>query len=102
MRKLQLAVVVLISVILGSHDAFGQFNRRSIKKNNKRIANFRGKKSSFDKTKRYNAIGFSVNALNYYGDIAPRPSKLSTDISFTRPAFGLSFAHRFGPRYTVQ
>ncbi len=102
MRKLQLAVVVLVLVAFGSHDALGQFNRKSIKKNNKRIANFRGKKSSFDKTKRYNAIGLSVNALNYYGDIAPRPSKLSTDISFTRPAIGLSFAHRFGPRYTLQ
>ncbi len=28
--------------------------------------------------------------------------KVSTDISYTRPAFGLGFAHRFGPRYTLQ
>lgn len=102
MRKLQLAVVVLVLIAFGSHDALGQFNRKSIKRNNKRIATYRGKKSSFDKTKRYNALGISINALNYYGDIAPRPSKLSTDISFTRPAIGISFAHRFGPRYTLQ
>jgi hypothetical protein len=102
MRKLQLAVLVLISMVFLSHEAIGQFNRKSIRKNNKRIANFRGKKSNFDKNKRYNAIGISVNALNYYGDITPKPGKLSTDISFTRPAIGLSFIHRFGPRYSLQ
>jgi hypothetical protein len=102
MRKLQLACVVLISIVFMSSDAVAQFNRKSIKKNNKRISNFKGRKSHFDKTKIYSALGFSVNALNYYGDIAPRPSKVSTDISFTRPAFGVSFSHRFGPRYTLQ
>jgi hypothetical protein len=102
MRKLQLACVVLISIVFMSSDAVAQFNRKSIKKNNRRISNFKGKKSNFDKTKIYSALGFSVNALNYYGDISPRPSKVSTDISFTRPAFGISFAHRFGPRYTLQ
>jgi len=103
MRRLQLALVVLISVlVLGGHEAVGQLNRKSIRKNNKRIANFKGKKNNFDKNKRYNAIGFSINALNYYGDIAPRPNKFSSDISFTRPAIGISFAHRFGPRYTLQ
>lgn len=46
-------------------------------------------------------LGFSVNALNYYGDLSPRPGRFSTDISFTRPAFGLVFSHRFGPRYAI-
>jgi hypothetical protein len=102
MRKLPLACVVLISMLLMSSDVLAQLNRKSIKKNNKRISNFKGRKSHFDKTKIYTAVGFSVNALNYYGDIAPRPSKVSTDISFTRPALGISLAHRFGPRYTLQ
>lgn len=93
---------MLVLIAFSSPDAIGQFNRKSIRKNNKRISNFRGKKTGFDKSKKYNSIGISLNALNYYGDIAPRPSKLSTDISFTRPAIGVSFAHRFGPRYTVQ
>ncbi len=102
MRKLQLALVVLVAMLFMSHESMGQFNRRSIRKNNKRIANFRGKKSNFDKNKIYNSIGFSVNALNYYGDIAPKPNKFSSDISFTRPAFGISLNHRFGPRYSIQ
>jgi len=102
MRKLRLAVVVWVLIGFCGHNALGQMNRKSVKKNNKRISNFRGKKDGFDKSKKYNAIGLSLNALNYFGDIVPRSSATSSDISFTRPAFGLFFAHRFGPRYTLQ
>jgi len=97
MRKLWLAVFILFLGV----QAEAQINRSQIKKNNKRIGNYRGASNNFSKTKAYSAIGFSVNALNYYGDLAPTPKKLSTDISFTRPGFGLSFMHRFGPRYSV-
>lgn len=78
-----------------------QFNRKAIKRNNKRIANYRGHKAHFGKEKIYSAIGFSVNATNYYGDLAPKPGIVSTDISFTRPGIGILFSHRFGPRYTL-
>jgi len=101
MRKLCLVLVSIFFALAASENALAQLNRGSIKRNNKRIGSFRGKKSGFGKEKRYNAIGFSISALNYYGDIAPLPQKVSTDISFTRPAFGISFAHRFGPRYTL-
>jgi Domain of unknown function (DUF6089) len=102
MRKLCLVSVSLLLVLLVTDDLWAQFNRNTIKRNNKRIATYRGRKSGFGREKIYNAVGVSISALNYYGDIAPLPKKLSTDISFTRPAIGLSFAHRFGPRYTVQ
>ncbi|MEO8473441.1 MAG: DUF6089 family protein [Chryseolinea sp.] len=65
------------------------------------MSNFRGQKSWFGKEKRYDMIGVSVSALNYYGDLSPRPTRFSTDISFTRPALALSFSHRFGPRYAI-
>lgn len=94
-----LSMVLILGVV---SQAQAQMNRKSIKKNNKRIANFRGKKTSFGKEKRYNSIGFSLNAVNYYGDLAPKPQRVSTDISFTRPGFGISFIHRFGPRYSVK
>ncbi len=90
-------------LILGSApEGLAQFNRKSIKKNNKRIASYRGKKSGFGKRNVYSGVGFSVNALNYFGDLSPAPTKFSTDISFTSPSFGISFFHRFGPRYTLQ
>lgn len=62
------------------------------------MARFQGKKNIF---RGYNGYGFSVSALNYFGDLSPLPSKFSTDISFTKPAVGISFFHRFGPRYTL-
>lgn len=101
MRKL-LIVMVGLAFLLGSQNSFAQLNRKTIKKNNKRIANFKGKKSGFGKEKVYTALGFSLNALNYYGDLSPLPQRVSTDISFTRPGFGLSLMHRFGPRYSLQ
>lgn len=88
-------------LIGAAYDSYGQLNRRSIKKNNRRISSFKGRKATFSKEKRYNALGFSLNALNYYGDLAPAPKRFSTDISFTRPAIGFSLSHRFGPRYTL-
>src|SRR5688572_11596660 len=101
MRKLWLAIIVLFFVSAG-YESYGQINRKNVRKNNKRIGSFRGNKSHFGKEKIYNTIGFSVNALNYYGDLAPRPQRVSTDISFTKPGFGVAFSHRFGPRYTLQ
>lgn len=100
MQKL-LAIFLSVVFLSIAFDGASQINRKSLKKKNKRIANFRGKKSGFGKEKRYNSIGFAVNALNYYGDLAPRPGIGSTDISFTRPGFAASFNHRFGPRYTL-
>jgi len=100
MRKLLLGSLMLLLGLYFAPEAQGQFNRRSIKKNNKRIATFVGKKH-FGREHVYSGVGFSLNALNYYGDLAPLPSKFSTDISFTKPGIGISFFHRFGPRYTL-
>jgi hypothetical protein len=100
MIKLRYTLLALILVFLAD-TAYAQMNRRAIKRNNKRISSFRGRKSTFSKEKVYSMVGLSINALNYYGDLSPKPSVFSTDISFTRPAIGISFAHRFGPRYTL-
>lgn len=89
-------------LIIVTPEAQAQLNRKSIKKNNKRIASYRGRKAAFGKEKRYTSLGVSVNAVNYYGDLAPRPQRISTDISFTRPGLGLSYTYRFGPRYTIK
>ena len=100
MRKI--FYVLLAVFLLGSAlEAAAQMSRSKIKKNNRRLQTYRGKKYGFGKDKVYNTIGFSLNALNYYGDLAPRPSRISTDLSFTRPAVGLHYSHRFGPRYTL-
>ncbi|MEJ7643132.1 MAG: DUF6089 family protein [Chryseolinea sp.] len=100
MRKF-FSIALAVFLISWVVDASAQMNRRAIKKNNKKMSNFRGQKSWFGKEKIYNMAGISVSALNYYGDLSPRPSRFSTDINFTRPAVSLVFSHRFGPRYAV-
>jgi hypothetical protein len=102
MRKLCFALLSVLFLIGLSFDSFAQFNRKLIKKNNKAVSKYRGKKGGFGRNNVYSGVGFSVNALNYFGDLAPTPSTFSTDISFTAPSFGLSLFHRFGPRYTLQ
>lgn len=92
---------MVVCLLVSAQEGFAQMNRKAIKRNNRRISSFKGRKFQFGKERRYNTLGVSVSALNYYGDLAPKPSKVSTDISFTRPALALSFGHRFGPRYTM-
>lgn len=98
-RFFQLILAVLL--ISFAYDSCAQLSRRAIQKNNRKMANYRGRKSWFGKEKVYNMVGVGVSALNYYGDLSPRPGILSTDISFTRPAVSLIFSHRFGPRYAL-
>ena len=77
-------------------------NRRKIKKNNRKMSNFKGRQNTFTAEKRYSSIGLDVNALNYFGDLTPISGRFSTDLSLTRPAFGLSYGYRLGPFYTIR
>jgi len=102
MRRVFFAGFTIFFLLVQAEDSVAQFDRKSIKKGNKRITAYRGTKSRFGKGNVYTSVGFSLNALNYYGDLSPSPSKISTDISFTKPGFAVSILHRFGPRYSVQ
>ncbi len=44
----------------------------------------------------YTTIGFQAGIANYFGDLNPLASYLSTEIRFTRPSFGLNIARTFG------
>lgn len=66
------------------------------------ISKFRGFKRKFPDKNKYFSIGISVNAFNYFGDLAPKPSILSTDISLTKPGIGLVGSYRVGPRISLR
>jgi len=102
MRKAVVLLMIFLGCLFISDSSWGQLNRRQMKKNNKNMSRFKGRKNSFTKQKQYLSAGFSINALNYFGDIAPLSSAVSTDISFTRPGVSLWGSYRFGPRYTVE
>jgi hypothetical protein len=56
----------------------------------------------FSKRKQYNSVGVSLNAMNYFGDITPKPSIPSFRAGATRPNLGLSYTRRFAPRISVR
>ncbi|GJM29334.1 MAG: hypothetical protein DHS20C17_19690 [Cyclobacteriaceae bacterium] len=58
--------------------------------------------SIYSINKKYSTFGVSVNAMNYFGDIAPKKDFSSTDLALTRPGFGLFFTRRLGPKFSTR
>ena len=58
--------------------------------------------SVYSINKKYTSLGVSVNALNYFGDLAPTDNISSTNISLTRVGFGLFAIRRMGPRFSAR
>lgn len=52
----------------------------------------------FSKRKQYNSVGFTINALNYFGDVTPTTSFASLRFGATRVGAGVSVTRRFYPR----
>lgn len=97
-RKCGFFVFVLL-VVFSVQDGFGQ-KWRIVRRVTHRQATWTSRKP-FD-AKRYQLVGLSINALNYYGDLSPLPQRVSTDISFTRPGIGISYGVKEGPRFSWQ
>ena len=98
-----LTLSLILVILFTSFDASAQRKRKGyLKRRNKAISHYKGGSIHFDKSKRYVSVGFSVDALNYFGDITPKSSFASTDISFTRPGVGLYLAYRYRPNLTLR
>ena len=52
----------------------------------------------FSKRKQYNSVGFSLNAMNYFGDVVPVTNFSSFRLGATRLGAGVSITRRFYPR----
>ena len=52
----------------------------------------------FSKRKQYNSVGFSLNAMNYFGDVVPVTNFSSFRFGATRLGAGVSISRRFYPR----
>ncbi|MEQ9441672.1 MAG: DUF6089 family protein [Cyclobacteriaceae bacterium] len=96
--------IIAILICASSHDSEAQNRKRKrlYRNQNSRTSQFKGKRLRFANAKQYISLGVSVNALNYFGDIAPKSSIPSTDISFTRPGIGVSSTARFGKSLSVR
>jgi len=56
----------------------------------------------FSKRKQYNSVGVTLTAMNYFGDITPKPGIPSLRFGATRWNFGGTFTHRFTPRISAR
>jgi hypothetical protein len=52
----------------------------------------------YNKRNRYATVGFNLHAMNYWGDMAPRPNLGSFYVPLTRPNLGVNYTYKFGPR----
>ena len=95
-------VLLLFFSIILVHDVSAQRKSKGyLKRKNRKIGNYKGGSIHFDKNKRYLSLGASLDAVNYFGDLAPKSQIASTNISFTRPAFTIFGAFRYTPNLTL-
>jgi len=96
-------VILLCISLLAINDAQAQRKSKAyLKKKNKKIGSYKGGSIHFDKGKRYLSLGFSADALNYFGDITPKSGMASTDLSLTRPAFSIYSTYRYTPNLSFR
>ena len=95
------ALLMFLGTVLDAQ-AQDRRRKRQYRNQNNRISQFSGNRIAFANAKRYITIGGSINALNYFGDIAPKSNIGSTDISFTRPGIGISSSVRLGSALSVR
>ena len=104
MKKTLPILVLLTLFLMVEYEVMAQARSRSraMRAQSKRISNYRGGVAGGFGKKAFTTLGFSINALNYFGDLAPKSSAASTDISFTRPGFGLFLEHKVAARAWVR
>lgn len=98
-----LVFALFLATVLVTEDAVAQRGNKYKRRKNKskNISNYRGGRVG-GKFRPYSWAGASINALNYYGDMAPINRAASTDISFTRPGFGLSYSYLYHQHFAVR
>ncbi|MDH5608095.1 MAG: DUF6089 family protein [Cyclobacteriaceae bacterium] len=93
---------LFVTIILMVDPAYGQRNKYKRRKSSSRnTSHYRGG-SAGGKFRPYQYVGGGLNALNYYGDLAPVNKAASTDISFTRPGMGITYGYRFRPNVSAR
>ena len=96
--KLKSLIIIGLSVaMLGlASDAEAQRNKyKKRRSTNRKISRYSGGGYGTGRFAPYLYAGATINAGNYFGDLAPVSKKASTDVSFTRPGFGLYAGYKF-------
>lgn len=103
-RPFLIMILVLIAAVVLPDTVEAQ--RRTYRRkrtNNKKIRKYSGnKRRTTGRFRPYTFVGASLNAGNYFGDLAPVNKAASTDVSFTRPGFGLFIGKKINPWVSVR
>lgn len=95
-------ILITSLLVLGALDVEAQRKKYKKRKISSRgTSSYKGG-SVGGKFRPYEFASAHINALNYYGDLAPASSAGSSDISFTRPGFGVNFGAKFHPNIAVR
>lgn len=97
MKLKSLLVIILSVAMLGLADnAEAQRNKyKKRRQTNKKVSHYKGGLRGYGRFEPYYFVGAQINAGNYFGDLAPVNKAASTDVSFTRPGFGLLGGYKF-------
>ncbi|MEM0939673.1 MAG: DUF6089 family protein [Bacteroidota bacterium] len=97
--NIRILTVMFMSVVmlaLMNHAYAQRTNKyKRLKQNSKKLSRYHGTARRKNKFQPYFYVGSSINAGNYFGDLAPTSDAASTDISFTRPGLGFYGGYKF-------
>lgn len=104
MKRIIITGFILCTAFFLSQDLFAQGKAKSgpkywYKRHVPKRAKH-GHKWVWTKRREYVSFGLNLNAINYFGDIVPRPTFTSTDIRMTRPQISAFVQKRFRPQVT--
>lgn len=74
-----------------------KYKKKRGKSRSKSYSKFRGSKSFTSRARKFSYVGVNLNAFNYYGDITKEFGRFKSDVSFTRPGFGLHAGYQYKP-----
>ena len=100
--KLFILILLGFSILTVNEVQAQRKSKSYLKRKNRKIGKYKGGSIHFDKNKRYLSGGISVDAVNYFGDLTPKSSITSTDISFTRSAFSIYGTYRIKPNLSLR
>ncbi len=92
--KKYITFVFAALLLFAGNQLLAQNKYKKQRSKNKTISRYRGR-VAVGRFRPYYFVGGSVNALNYFGDLAPVNKAASTDISFTRPGLGIFAGYKF-------
>lgn len=97
--------LVFVLTLFCSVESFAQYGKKAkraaMKTRNKQISRFTVR-TDFSKSKKYVSFGGGAGVSNYFGDLAPRSRRGSSDMGYSRTYFSGFYLHRVHPNITVR